>query len=597
MSDNEKKIRQPIVTVLGHIDHGKTSILDYIRGTLVQAREAAGITQHIGASFFPIENIVDFCGEKFSKMKVKIPGLLVVDTPGHAAFMNLRKRGGAVADIAILVIDVVSGSMPITWEAVRILRERKVPFIIAANKLDLIPGWESTEKGDFLEGYAKQPDYVKQDLDKRIYQIIGDFYEEGFPGCERYDRVKDFTKNLAIVPTSAKTGEGIPTLIMVLVGLVQQFLQKKIRYSEGPGKGVVLEVKQDSKLGTSLDCLLYDGYFKKKQPIVVGGLYNPIKTKIRALMVPNNLDEIRDPENKFIQKDTIYAAAGMKILAPELENVVAGAPIRAVGEEESIDDVYEAVAEEISEIQIETEEQGVILKADTLGSLEAIVKLFSENKIKIRTASVGPVSKKDVMEAAAVKEYDPYNAVILAFNVDLLKDAQEAAYNQDIRVFQNDVIYRLMEEFIEVRDRQIEEERSQTFAELVMPGKAEIIPDFIFRRSDPVVCGVKVTGGTLTPKTRLVNQDGEFVGKIKQIQKNNQPIEEAAEGEEVAVSITNATIGRNLKVEDTLYIYMPESHVRIIRRKYLDDMSEDQKQVIRELMIAMRKKKSPFWGA
>ncbi|MHA1730150.1 MAG: translation initiation factor IF-2 [Promethearchaeota archaeon] len=592
-----KKIRSPIATILGHIDHGKTSLLDYIRGTVVQQREAAGITQHIGASFFPLNDIIEFCGEKYKNMKIDIPGLLIVDTPGHAAFMNLRKRGGAVADIAILVIDLMSGSMPITWESVRILRERKVPFIIAANKIDLITGWKSHKKGDFMESYNSQPDYVKEDLDKRIYQIIGDFYDEGFPGCERYDRIDDFSKNLAIVPTSAKTGEGISTLLMVLIGLVQQYLQKRIKFSEGPAKGVVLEVKQDSHIGTSLDCIIYDGILRKMQKVVIGGINAPIKTRIRALMIPNILDDMRDPENRFIQEDVIYAAAGIKILASDIGDVVAGAPIRAIGENEDIESVYKEVAEELEEIQIKTDDQGVILKADTLGSLEAIVKLFSENKVKIRLAQVGQISKKDIMEAIAVRNYDPYNACVLGFNVEILKDAQEEAYNQDIKIFQNDVIYRLLEEFKEYYDKRKEEDKINALSDVVFPGKAEIIPDFIFRRSNPAVVGVKVVAGKLTPKHRLVNQSGEFIGRLKEIQENNKNVKEALTNSEVAISITNTTIGRDLKIDDYIYIYVPESHVRILRGKFREELTEDQLSLLKEYIKVMRKKNSPFWGA
>ncbi|MBN2155908.1 MAG: translation initiation factor IF-2 [Candidatus Lokiarchaeota archaeon] len=593
---NNKKIRQPIVTILGHIDHGKTSLLDYVRGTLVQKREAAGITQHIGASFFPIKNILEFCGPKYQKMKINIPGLLVVDTPGHAAFMNLRRRGGAVADIAILVIDVTAGTMPITWESVRILRERKVPFIIAANKIDLLHGWKSIEKADFMETYKQQPDFVQQDLDMRIYQLVGDFIEEGFPGCERYDRIQDFTKNIAIVPTSAKTGEGIPTLLMVLIGLVQQYLQKRIQFSEGAAKGVVLEKKQDSHLGISLDCLIYDGILKRGENIVIGGIPHAVKTKVRAILIPNELDEIRDPENKFLQQQEVFAAAGIKILAPNIEHVVAGAPLRGVPNEENLEEVYQEIEEELGEIQIETEDEGVILKADTLGSLEAIVNLFRENEVKIRTARVGSISKRDIMEAVAVRDEDPYNAVVLGFNVEILKDAIDASYDQDIRIFTNDVIYRLMEEFKEYRDKRKEEDVLKEFSDLIPPGKFEIIPDYIFRKSDPAVVGVKVLAGKLTPKTRIVNQEGVFVGRLHQIQENNQTIKEAEKGKEVALSIRNATIGRNLKVEDTLYIYVPESHVRTYNGRFRDELSEDQIELMREYIRCMRKKNSPYWG-
>ena len=591
-----QQVRQPIATILGHIDHGKTSLLDYVRGTLVQKREAAGITQHIGASFFPIQNILDFCGPQYQKMKINIPGLLVVDTPGHAAFMNLRRRGGAVADIAILVIDVTAGSMPITWESVRILKERKVPFIIAANKIDLLHGWKSIEKADFMKTFKSQPDYVQQDLDQRIYQVVGDFYDEGFIGCERYDRIQDFTKNIAIVPTSAKTGEGIPTLLMVLIGLVQQYLQNQIRFTEGAAKGVVLEVKQDSHLGTSLDCLIYDGILKKNQKIVIGGIPHAVKTKVRAIMTPNELDEIRDPENKFLQINEVHAAAGIKMLAPNIENVVAGAPLRGVMVDEDIEEIYKEIEAELGEIQIETEDEGVVLKADTLGSLEAIVTLFKENEVKIRTARVGPISKRDIMEAVAVREDDPYNAVVLGFNVAILKDAEEASNNQSIRIFTNDVIYRLMEEFKEYRDKRKEEDVLKEFKDLVPPGKFQIIPDYVFRKSEPAVAGVKVLAGKLTPKTRLVNQEGQFVGRLHQIQENNQTIKEATKDMEVAVSMRNTTIGRNLKVEDTIYIYVPESHVRTYNGRFRDELSEEQIALMREYIKVMRKKNSPYWG-
>ncbi|MHA1887799.1 MAG: translation initiation factor IF-2, partial [Promethearchaeota archaeon] len=372
-----KQIRAPIITVLGHIDHGKTSLLDYIRGTVVQEREAAGITQHIGASFFPMKDILDFCKAPDAlRKKITIPGLLIIDTPGHTAFMNLRKRGGAVADVAILVIEMPTGPMQTTWEAVRILRERKVPFIIAANKIDRIDGWKSIPNADFLQTYKSQNKWAKELLDKYLYETIGLFYEEGFPGIERYDRISDFTKNLAIVPTSAKTGEGIPTLLMVLLGIVQQYLQPKIKYTDGPAQGVVLEVKKEQGYGITLDTIIFDGHLAKGQKIVVGGLNGPIVTHVRALLTPKDMDEIRDPTKKFQQNDIVYAAAGVKILAPNIEEVVAGSPIRAVESEENLEEIISAVEEELQTINISTDEEGIILKADTLGSLEAAAGLF-----------------------------------------------------------------------------------------------------------------------------------------------------------------------------------------------------------------------------
>ncbi|MFX1258688.1 MAG: translation initiation factor IF-2, partial [Promethearchaeota archaeon] len=453
MVKNENKIiRAPIACILGHIDHGKTSLLDYIRGTVVQKREAAGITQHIGASYFPTEDIKEFLNKskkEFAEKDIKLPGILIVDTPGHAAFMNLRKRGGAVADIAILVIDVTAGTMPITWESVRILRERKTPFVIAANKIDRISGWKSVKDADFLDTYNKQKPHVKDFLDEKLLLIMGNFLEEGFKGIDRYDKIKDFTKKIAIIPTSAKSGEGISTLLMILMGLVQQYLTKNLKFSEGPAKGVVLEVKKEKGYGKTIDVLIYDGIIKKGDEFIVGGLEKPIKSKVRALLTPKPLDEIRDPRQKFDSKDIITAAAGLKVLAPNIEDVVAGSPFRAISTPSEAEAVYSEIEAEVENIKIKTDKAGVVLKADTLGSLEALENFFSKNGIKISIADVGPIKKEDIINAYVIKDLDPYSAVVLGFNVPILPEAHEQAYMENIRIFTNNVIYRLLEDYIE----------------------------------------------------------------------------------------------------------------------------------------------------
>ncbi len=597
MRVGDKVIRSPLVCVLGHIDHGKTSILDYIRGTVVQKREVAGITQHIGASFIPIEAIKNFCGPKYANMSLKIPGLLVVDTPGHTAFMNLRKRGGAVADIAILVIEVPTGPMPTTWESVRILRGRKTPFIIAANKIDRIAGWQPHEKADFLETYNQQKPFVKEYLDQSLYQIIGDFSREGF-SIDRYDHIEDFTKDLAIVPTSAKTGEGIPTLLIVLTGLVQQYLQDHIRYSDGPGNGVVLEVKNEPGYGNTIDCLLYDGYVKKGDEIVVGSLEGPVVTKVRALLRPKPLDEMRDPRNKFDGVDIIYAAAGVKILAPNLENVVAGSPFRVVQSSAQIEQIKQEIEAELNAIQIKTEKTGVVVKADTLGALEALVGFLQENNVKIHKAAVGPVTRNDIIEAVAIREKDPLQGVVLSFAVKTLKDAQEEADDQGIRVFSNEVIYRLLEEYQAYVDKRKAEDTAAALSEIVKPGKFQVIPEYIFHQSNPAIFGVKVLAGEIHARTNFVRaENGEKAGNIHQIQDKGQSLQSAKKGEEVAVSVKNITIGRQVKEDDVLFVSVPESHVRLLMGKFREQISEDSKEALREYVQLMRKKFNAWWGA
>jgi translation initiation factor 5B len=402
----------------------------------VQAREAGGITQHIGASFFPVETLKQLIGPMLSTLKgeIEIPGLLIVDTPGHEAFTNLRRRGGSVADIAILVIDVLRGFEAQTYECIEILKARKTPFIVALNKIDRVPGWKSQAAAPFLKTYASQDPYVKEDLDNRLYEIMGTFSRLGFR-TERFDRVKDFTSTVALVPTSAKTGEGITELLMVLVGLTQQYLKKQLQTTTGPAKGSVLEVKEEPGLGLTLNTIIYDGTLQKDDLIVVGGKEKPIVTSIRAILVPKPLDEIRDPRDRFSSVDAVFAAAGVKIVASGLEGALAGAPLYAVPPDEEPEKYAKLVTEEIEKIRIATEVEGIVLKTDTLGSLEAIAEILKQNNVQVRIADVGDVSKRDVIEASVVKEHEPLYGVILAFNVKILPDAEEEAGINGVQIF------------------------------------------------------------------------------------------------------------------------------------------------------------------
>ncbi len=594
-----KIIRAPIVCVLGHIDHGKTSLLDYIRGTIVQKREAAGITQHIGASYFPTADIKEFLAKskkEFAEKSIKLPGILIIDTPGHAAFMNLRKRGGAVADIAILVISVVEGPQPTTWESVRILREKHVPFVIAANKIDRISGWKSTKDADFIDTYNKQSKQTKEFLDEKIIHIIADFLEEGFKGCERFDKINDFTKNVAIVPTSAKTGEGVSTLLMVLMGLVQQYLTSNLKFSEGPAKGVVLEVKKEKGFQKTMDVLIYDGIIKKGDDFLVGGLEKPVKSKIKALFVPKPLDEIRDPREKFDSVDFISAAAGLRILASDIDNVVPGSPFRSIGDPSEEEEIYNSIQEEVQSIRIKTEKAGVVLKADTLGSLEALNFHFTANNVKISVADIGPVKKEDIINAKLVRDFDPYSAVVLGFNVPILPEAQEQAHADNIRIFTSDVIYQLFEDYMAYSQTRRAEDNAKGLKELILPAKIKMMPEYIFRNSNPAIFGVRVESGSLKPKVQLINEKGKQVGYVHQIQDQGQTLEKADVDMEVAISIRGIEIGRDIQKEETFFVSVPESHIRQLIAKFSNELTTDQKNALKEYVLLMRKTNNPWWG-
>jgi translation initiation factor 5B len=590
-------IRQPIVCVLGHVDTGKTLLLDRIRKTSVQAREAGGITQHIGASFFPVETLKQLIGPLLSTLKgeIEIPGLLIIDTPGHEAFTNLRRRGGSVADIAILVIDILRGFEAQTYECIEILKTRKTPFIVAVNKIDRVSGWKSQPATPFLKAYAAQDPYVKESLDNRLYEIMGTFSREGFR-TDRFDHIKDFTSTIALVPTSAKTGEGLNELLMVLVGLTQQYLKKQLQTTEGPAKGSVLEVKEESGLGLTLNIIVYDGALQKNDLIVVGGKEKPIVTHIRAILVPKPLDEIRDPRDRFSSVDCVFAAAGVKIVASGLEGALAGAPLYAVPPSEEPKKYAKLVTEEIKKIRIATDIEGIVLKTDTLGSLEAIAEILKQNNAQVRIADVGDVSKRDVVEASVVKEHEPLYGVILAFNVKILPDAAEEAEIRSVHVFKEQIIYHLIDKYLKWLKAQREAKLEQEFEKLVKPGKIRIMEGYVFRRAKPAIFGVEILGGQLKTKYSLIRaEDGADIGEVQQIQDKGKAIPEAKQGIQVAVSMDKPIVGRHVFEKDILYVKVSESDAKALLTTHLDKLTEDEQEVLKEYAEHMRKK-IPFWA-
>ncbi len=591
-------IRQPIVCVLGHVDTGKTLLLDKIRQTSVQAREVGGITQHIGASFFPLDTLMKICGPLLDQLKgqIKIPGLLVIDTPGHEAFANLRKRGGGAADIAILVIDVLKGFEAQTHESLDILRVRKTPFLVAVNKIDRIPGWLFHPNKPFLESYKSQDQYVRDDLSNRIYTIMGTFSTLGLQS-NRFDLIKDFTRTISLVPVSAKTGEGIPELLSVLVGLTQHYLEMQLRVTKGPGKGTVLEVKEEGGLGMTVNAIIYDGILRKGDVIIVGGKEKPIITKVRAILLPKPLDEIRDPRDKFSSVKSISAASGIKIAATELDTALAGAPLYVIPSRERTEEFVKTVSEEVERVKVSTDADGIVLKTDALGSLEAIAESLKQENIPIRLADVGDVSKRDITEANVVKEHEPFYGVILAFNVKVLPDAEEEAKDRRIRIFQHNVIYSLIDEFLNWTKGERDRLSLEEFDHLVKPAKIRILPEYIFRKAKPAIVGVEILAGQIKPKVSLIKKNGENIGEIMQIQDRGKPVSEAGTGMQVAVSLEKPIVGRHINEKDVLYTRIPEAHAKKLLAKFSSRLTAEELETLNEYVNVMRAKTTPFWAA
>ncbi|AAY80075.1 translation initiation factor IF-2 [Sulfolobus acidocaldarius] len=583
-----KRLRQPIVVVLGHVDHGKTTLLDKIRGTAVVKKEPGEMTQEVGASFVPT-SVIEKISEPLKKsfpIKLEIPGLLFIDTPGHELFSNLRKRGGSVADIAILVVDIVEGIQKQTLESIEILKSRKVPFIVAANKIDRINGWKAQDTYSFLESINKQEQRVRDNLDKQVYNLVIQLAEQGF-NAERFDRIRDFTKTVAIIPVSAKTGEGIAEVLAILAGLTQNYMKNKLKFAEGPAKGVILEVKELQGLGYTADVVIYEGILRKNDIIVLAGIDGPIVTKVRAILVPRPLQDIKLAKSDLAQIDEVYAASGVKVYAQNLETALAGSPIYVAENNEEVEKYKKIIQEEVSAVRYyNSSVYGIIVKADSLGSLEAIVSSLERRNIPIRLADIGPISKRDITEAEIVAEKAKEYGIIAAFRVKPLSGIE---IPEKIKLISDDIIYQLMDNIEKYIEDIKESEKRKTLETIVLPGKIKIIPGYVFRRSDPVIVGVEVLGGIIRPKYGLIKKDGRRVGEVLQIQDNKKSVDRASKGMEVAVSIKgNIMVGRQVEEGEVLYTDVPKEDLQILMEKYKDIVTDDMIEVIKEIIRIKR---------
>lgn len=584
------------MAVLGHVDSGKTSLLDRIRGTGVQGREAGGITQHIGASFLPTETIKETCGPLYKKLEQsenKVPGILVIDTPGHEVFTNLRSRGGSAADIAVLVVDVNRGFQPQTNESLKILQSRKVPFVVALNKCDQISGWRKSETSFISQAIKEQDASIQADLDQKIYDVVGTLSVLGYQS-EAFYRVKDFKSEIAIVPISARSGVGIPELLSVLVGLTQQYLQKRLSQEEKDPRGIVLEVKDEVGLGQTANIILIDGSIKKEDSIVVAKRDGVIVTKPKALLLPKALDEMRDPRDKFKPTPQVDAAAGLKIASPELEGVLPGSTLYVARNDDEVTKYTNLIESEMKSMFVDTETNGIILKCDTIGSLEAIVEMLRRSQVPVAKADIGPVNRRDVIEAKAIKEKDRHLGIVLAFNVKVLPDAKEESEISHIKIFEDKVIYSLIDNYNAWVEEDTAHQEDAIFSELTPVSKFTFLKGMVFRNNNPAVFGIRIDVGTLKHKIPFMNSDGRRIGNIHQLQHDKKTVTSAKTGDEVACSVQDVTIGRQIFEEEVFYTFPPSHEAKQLLNKFMHKLSTEEQEVLNEIVEIQRKKEAAY---
>ena len=580
--------RSPIVSVLGHVDHGKSSILDSLRNTNIVRGEAGGITQAIGASIMPLDVILAKCGDLIKKlnMNLTIPGLLFIDTPGHAAFTSLRKRGGNLADIAIVVVDINEGFKPQTIEAIEILRSYKTPFIIAANKLDLVPGYVKRDTS-FLKDFQNQSEKTKTHIEQKIYELVGSIHEKFGLESERFDRVSDYTKQISIIPCSAIKQIGLEEILMVLTGLAQKYLEKNLMLDvTGPGKGVILEVKETTGLGKTLDVILYDGSLSVGDNVVIGGMLGPVESKIKALFMPQGLVDMRDKKSKYKTVKKVVAATGVKMSCSNLDDVVAGMPIQKV--EGNVEEVKALISKQVSDVEINTEKKGIVVKADTIGSLEALIKLLKDKNVPIRRASIGNITKKDISDVESNFEQDPTTSILLGFNI------KEEDSTEKVKVIVKDVIYALIDEYEIWFENKRKEMQAKELDTITKPAIIEVLQNCIFRQSNPCILGVEVLRGEIKTGTRLINRAGDRLGVVKAIQSDNKSTTIAEKGRQVAISMPDVVAGRHVFEGDVFFSDINEEEFRKLK-KLKDYLNFEEKEILKEIAQINRKQK-PMWG-
>ena len=592
---SKDNLRSPICCILGHVDTGKTKLLDKIRQTNVQEGEAGGITQQIGATYFPVDALETKTRvvNKDGSFKFNVPGLLVIDTPGHESFSNLRSRGSSLCNIAILVVDIMHGLEPQTLESMRLLRDRKTPFIVALNKIDRLYGWKKIDNNGFQDSLAVQNKAVQGEFRTRLEQTKVAFAEQGF-NSELYYENKSMAKFVSLVPTSAHTGEGIPDMIKLLVQLTQERMTNKLMYL-AEVECTVLEVKVIEGLGTTIDVILSNGVLREGEKIVLCGLNGAITTEIRALLTPAPLKELR-LKSQYVHNKEAKASLGVKIAANGLEGAIAGSRLLVVGPEDDEEDLEEEVMGDLAQLlnKVSKDNRGVSVQASTLGSLEALLEFLKQMKIPVANISIGPVWKRDVLMAGTMLEKAPQYAVMLCFDVKVDKEAQAYADEVGVTVFTADIIYHLFDDFTKHMAQLQEKKKEESKLLAVFP--CVLSPLQVFNKKDPIVVGVDVVEGNLrnlTPiaavRTNPVTGVKEIVsiGRVTSIEREHKTIPICKKGQpSVAVKIEGPNqplYGRQLEEKDTLYSMISRASIDTLKEFYRDEVTKDEWALIKKL--------------
>lgn len=607
--EEEKKLRKPIICVLGHVDTGKTKILDKIRRTNVQLGEAGGITQQIGATNFPYENISEYLqdiNEKFRLNPPKVPGFLIIDTPGHESFQNLRSRGQSLCDLAVVVIDIMHGLENQTISSLEMLKKKKTPFLIALNKIDKIHEWKSYEWCAFRKSYDLQKEHVKRRFDSMLQNTITQLTKVIGLNTALFDTNENMKEYVNIVPTSAHSGEGIPDLMNMFMYISEKFMYKKL-YVSKKIQCSVLEVKVLESVGHTIDVVLVNGTLKVGDKIIVAGINGPIRSVIKYLMTPQPMKELRI-KSEYTHHKEIDGAIGLKIFAKDLEGALAGSTFYVYKTETEAIEISEEVDKECDSIIkkfLTKDGKGVMVTSSSLGALEACLEFLNEDdaegKVPVAAVSLGYVQKKDVIkimtfhnkEKEKIREIYKEEQVILAFDVHIHKDAQEYADHNGVKIITAEKIYELKSKYSEYRNICFEERKKDRMKEAIFPCSLKIVPKGVFHKYDPVIVGVDVEEGILKVGTPLYCVDKKkLLGVVEGIEKNSKQVNNVLKKDgSVAIRIktVNSSVSHKSHFDEGDNLISNISRVSIERMKeyFYDELEKNQEYI--DLIIKFKK--------
>lgn len=569
-------LKSPICCILGHVDTGKTKILDNLRRSNIQESEAGGITQQIGATFFPSKSL--------SKLRIKsqLPGFLVIDTPGHETFANLRSRGSSLCDLAILVVDITNILEKQTLESIELLKKRKCFFIIALNKIDRIFQWKKNDNFPFMETFEKQGTATKNEFNERLSKTMLEFNEIGL-NVRMFNDMATSKTHMPIVPTSAITGEGLKDLIEQIAFISENFMKKKIKFNEKNFACTILEVKTTEGYGKTADVILSDGVLEENDKILICTMRGPVETFVKNILLPEPLKELR-VKSLYKNVKFLKASMGVKLFCPRLEDALPGTRIIKINKNDDINELRENVMQDFEKVfsKAKLSENGVHVHSTTLGSLEALISFIEQNKIQIGSVGIGELTKTDVLRVINFRKVRKEFGCILNFDQKIDKEVLEFAAENKIKIFTSETIYRLLEDYLSYFERIRQETKKSLSKRLVFPCALKIIPEFVFNKRSPLIFGVDIIKGKLMKDTTLfVYKDRKItkLGKVTSIERNKKAVNSAVKGEKVALKIETdenpRVLGRHFELSDVLESYITRANIDTLKEGYQDEMTKE----------------------